>query len=75
MLARNAEGDSDWSESGTGVTGPLQLSAEREVPENAAPGTPVGEPVTTTDPDGHVLTYAVVGRRRRRRRASSSARS
>ena len=60
VLAINAEGESDWSVSGTGVTGPVQLDAEREVPEDAQPGAPVGDPVTATDPDGHTLTYTVV---------------
>ena len=38
ILAVNAEGDSDWSASGTGVTGPVQLTAQREVPEDAEAG-------------------------------------
>ena len=60
VLAINAEGESDWSDSGTGVTGPVQQTAEREVPEDAEPGAAVGEPVTATDPEGHTLTYTVV---------------
>ena len=60
VLAINAEGESGWSASGTGVTGPVRLTATREVPEDAQPGAPVGAPVTATDPDGHTLTYAVV---------------
>ena len=60
VLAINAEGESSWSASGTGVTGPVRLTATREVPEDAQPGAPVGAPVTATDPDGHILVYAVV---------------
>ena len=60
VLARNAEGESGWSASGTGVTGPVQLTARREVPENAQAGAPVGAPVQATDHEGHALTYTVV---------------
>ncbi|MYA19442.1 MAG: hypothetical protein F4Z25_04055, partial [Chloroflexi bacterium] len=60
VLAINAEGESDWSASGTGVTGPVQQTAERSVPEDAEPGAAVGEPVTATNPGGHTLSYGVV---------------
>ena len=33
----------------------------RAVSENAPPGSPVGEPVTATDPDNALLTYALSG--------------
>ena len=60
VLARNDEGESPWSESGTGITGPARLSANREVREDAQPGHAVGEPVTATDTQGHTLTYSIV---------------
>ena len=59
VLARNDEGDSPWSESGTGITGPAMLDVDREVSENAAPGDPVGAPVTATNTQGHTLVYAI----------------
>ena len=36
-------------------------SVTRQVAENAAPGTPVGSPVTATDADLHTLTYTLGG--------------
>ena len=36
-------------------------SATREVAENSAAGTDVGDPVTATDADGHTLTYTLEG--------------
>ncbi len=65
VLARNDEGESPWSESGTGVTGPALLSASREVSEDAPAGAPVGAPVTATDSQGHTLAYAIVQDRAR----------
>ena len=59
VLARNAEGDSPWSESVTGTTGPAKLNAQREVPEDAQPGDPVGEPVTVSDSQGRTLVYSI----------------
>ena len=62
VLARNHEGESAWSESGVGVTaetGPDRLNAQREVPENAPAGTPVGDPLTTTDSEGHTIVYTI----------------
>ena len=35
-------------------------TADRSVPENSAAGTPVGDPVTATDPNDDVLDYAFV---------------
>ena len=60
VLARNDEGDSDWSPAGEGSTlanippvfGETD-PAEREVPENSAVGTAVGNPVAATDEDIH----------------------
>ena len=36
-----------------------ELVLVRRVAENAAPGTPVGRPVTASDPDGDALTYTL----------------
>ena len=36
-------------------------TATREVPENSAPGTSVGDPVTATDADNDTLTYSLEG--------------
>jgi len=60
VLARNDEGDSPWSQSGAGVTGPTRLNATRQVSEDAPSGAPVGAPVTATSPQGHTLAYAIV---------------
>ena len=59
VKARNDEGDSPWSESGTGATS-AKLNVEREVPEHSPPGTPVGDPVAAQDPKGHALTYSII---------------
>ena len=75
VRATNDEGISDWSDPGMGSTqaNTLPLFADpsdpstplnavtREIPENTAPGTPVGDPVIATDPDGDALTYALSG--------------
>ncbi|MDE0194174.1 MAG: fibronectin type III domain-containing protein, partial [bacterium] len=60
VLAVNGEGESDWSATGTGLTGPRQVSAQRSLPENAQPGTLVGDPVAVTAPGGLTLSYSVV---------------
>ncbi|MDE2640993.1 MAG: cadherin domain-containing protein, partial [Chloroflexota bacterium] len=60
VLAVNAEGESDWSDTGTGVTGPRRVSVQRSLPENAQPGTLVGDPVAVTAPEGITLSYSVV---------------
>ncbi len=60
VLARNDEGESSWSASGTGITGPARLSAARAVPEDAPPGAPVGAPLATTDAQGHTIVYSIV---------------
>ena len=36
-------------------------SATREIRENSSAGSPVGDPVTATDPDGHPITYGLTG--------------
>ena len=59
VKARNDEGDSPWSESGTGATA-ARLNVERSVPEHSPPGTPVGDPVTAQDPEGHTLNYSII---------------
>ena len=73
VLAKNAEGMSDWSNPGNGSTAapganspPVfseGASATRSVSVNAATGTPIGDPVTATDADsGDTLTYSLEGR-------------
>ncbi len=67
VRAESSEGASEWSEPGEGTTDPDNRSPsfdaeayEREVPENSAPGTEVGAPVTATDDDQDDLTYSLV---------------
>ena len=71
LRASNAEGDSPWSNPpGSGRTNAPGnrapafpgSSTTRQVPENSQPDTPVGEPLTATDPDtGDTLTYSLEG--------------
>ena len=68
VLARNAEGASDWSSSGTGSTDPNQLpvftdgsSATRRLDENTTGVKDVGDPVGATDPENTTLTYSLEG--------------
>ena len=72
VRARNAEGTSEWSESGNGSTNPPGAnnppvftegaSATRTVALNAQAGVHVGEPVTATDADqGDTVTYSLEG--------------
>ena len=72
VRAKNAEGTSDWSNSGIGSTGVPGVnnppvfregtSDTRTVYENAAAGTPIDEPVTAADADsGDTLTYSLEG--------------
>ena len=72
VRATNAEGTTEWSESGRGSTNPLRHnppefdapSTTRSVPENASAGTPIGEPVAATDADsGDTITYSLGYRR------------
>ena len=37
-----------------------EFRVERSVPENTAPGQPIGQPVSATDPDGDSLFYAIL---------------
>ena len=66
VRASSSEGAGEWSEPGEGTTeAPNRAPAfdadayEREVAENSAAGTAVGEPVTADD-DGDELTYGFV---------------
>ena len=69
VRATNAEGDSDWSPSGTGTTGTPSnnpptfdsSTAARSVAENTAAGQNVGAVLTATDDDGDTLTYTLEG--------------
>ena len=77
VRASNDEGTGDWSSAGSGSTstqtdtnlaptfGPaarLRRGLRREVPENTAPGTSIGAPVTATDPEKDTLTYSLAGK-------------
>ncbi len=66
VRAISSEGAGEWSEPGEGTTEAANKAPsfaaeayEREVPENSAAGTAVGEPVTATD-DGGELSYRFV---------------
>ena len=68
VLARNAEGTSGWSTSGTGSTDPNQLpvftdgsSASRNLDENTTGVVDVGDQVSATDAEGTTLTYSLEG--------------
>ena len=68
VLARNAEGASDWSSSGAGSTLPNQLpvftdgsSATRRLDENTTGVQDIGDPVGATDPENTTLTYSLQG--------------
>ena len=66
VRATNAEGDGDWSLSGTGQTGNSAPAfsadaADRSVPENTAAGQNVGAALTATDADSDTLTYTLEG--------------
>ncbi len=69
VRAESSEGAGEWSQPGEGTTDGVPANRapafgadtfEREVPENSALGTPVGDPVTATDPDGTSPSYALV---------------
>ncbi len=67
MRAKSSEGAGEWSESGEGTTKTANKAPafdaetyEREVAENSAAGTAVGEPVTATDDDGDDLAYSFI---------------
>ena len=69
VRATSDEGDSDWSQSGTGSTGTptnsaptfSSTTAARSVDENTAAGQNVGGVLTATDSDGDTLTYTLEG--------------
>ena len=68
VLARNAEGASGWSPSGTGTTDPNGLpafadgsSATRDLDENTTGVQTLGDPVSATDPENTTLTYSLQG--------------
>ena len=66
VRATNAEGDSDWSGSGTGRTGNTapafsSSTAARNVAENTAAGQNVGAALTATDANSDTLTYTLEG--------------
>ena len=68
VKARNAEGTSDWSPSGTGSTGangrPIFAdgsSATRALDENTTGVQNIGDPVSATDPENTTLTYSLEG--------------
>ena len=73
VRANNAEGASEWSSPGNGVTNPPGAnnrpvfadgtSATRSVSASAQPNTPIGDPIEATDADsGDRLTYTLEGR-------------
>ena len=70
MRARNADGASDYSRSGTGSPNPdvanrnpVFSSGARafSIAENTAAGDPIGDFVNATDPDEDPLTYELEG--------------
>ena len=68
VRARNDEGTSDWSPSGTGSTHPNQppvftdgSSATRRLDENTTGVQNIGDPVSATDPENTTLTYSLEG--------------
>ncbi len=68
VLARNAEGTSDWSPSGTGSIHPNQppvftdgSSTTRSFAENTTGVQNIGDPLSATDPEGTPLTYSLEG--------------
>ena len=68
VKARNDEGASGWSPSGTGSTDPNQppvftdgSSATRRLDENTTDVQDVGDPVSATDPENTALTYSLEG--------------
>lgn len=73
VLARNTEGTSAWSDSGTGKTAESTDpnnpnapdfgadSTTRSFPENPPTGYDIGDPVTADDDDGDTLKYRLKG--------------
>ena len=68
VLARNAEGESPWSDTGSGTTGTNaapefpNATETRSIAENSAVGTNIGAVIpVATDDDGDSLTYSMGG--------------
>ena len=69
VRATNSDGNSPWSESGSGQTNTAGNSAPtfanqtetRSVAENSSAGTYVGDPVTATDAENDPLAYSLEG--------------
>ncbi len=68
VKARNAEGPSDWSDSGTGSTSANGLpvftdggSATRSFAENMTGVHNIGNPIIATDPENTTLAYSLEG--------------
>ena len=68
VLAKNDEGSSPWSDSGTATTQDANVNpmfaedtATRSVAENTAVGTAIGAAFTATDTEGDTLTYSLSG--------------
>ena len=69
VRATNDEGDSGWSQPGTGSTNApgntapefSSSTATRSLDENTVPGVDIGAPVSATDDDGDDLTYTLEG--------------
>ena len=68
VKAHNAEGWSDWSNSGTGSTSANGLpvftdgsSATRDLNENTTGVHNIGDPISATDPENTTLTYSLEG--------------
>ena len=70
VRAKNAEGTSDWSRSGTGMPNPDETnrnpafsagSRSLSVAENTPSNTDIGSPIAAVDRDGDTLTYTLEG--------------
>ena len=69
VMARNEEGDGEWSDTAQGTTvantAPLVPDDEkmttRSLPENSTSGTNVGAALSASDPDNDTLTYRITG--------------
>ena len=68
VKAKNDEGESGWSISGSAKTQDKNVNSEfnqstetRSIAENSAAGTNIGAPVTATDTENDPLTYSLAG--------------
>ncbi len=68
IQAKNIEGASPWSDSGSASTQDENLPAEfpadtaaRSIAENSAAGAAIGAALTATDPEGDALAYSLAG--------------